>query len=398
MARTPESWIVFALMLALALTGCRSGSPGVESRAEPAFEEICMVTKYHGWAIASGGVFRTLDGGVTWWSVTPPGIEKASSPSACWFFSDATTAWLVVDREDATGAAESDGVLFSTIDGGRHWTRSEAPFASARLFVNRDDNRTTGWALKRHGPASGSEPVELYRMESDGAWKLVHRGRWPSDPADRRDSLPFGGLKKAIGFLPDGRTGWVTVEYRGQDQLGFYMTMDGGETWRVPDLPIPPDLEGGIIEVLPPRFFDGAAAGRGVLPVIFHFIRERNQYGEFAAVFFVTETGGVSWRAASVLRAKGHRPLVSVVDDANWWVLADALAEAKLHATHDAGATWAEVGSVRQALQVQFVTPVDGWALSDNNGRSVLLRTTDGGSNWCRVPVTRRIGRFKRPD
>ncbi|MGE5484687.1 MAG: WD40/YVTN/BNR-like repeat-containing protein [Ignavibacteriales bacterium] len=392
MACTWKCRMTLPLIVGLAITGGQSSSPWVRTRVDLAFDEIHMVTKCHGWAIVSGGVFRTLDGGVTWWPVTPPGVKKVSNSSAGWFFMDATTAWLLVDGEHAAGAKASDGVLFSTTDGGRHWSWSEVPFASARLFIGRDEKRTI-WALKRYGPASGSEPVELYRMENDGAWTLLHRGQGPPDPTHRKDSLPFGGLTKAVGFLPDGKTGWVTVEYRGQDQLGFYMTTDGGRTWRAPNLPIPPHLEGSIIEVLPPRFSGEAVAESGILPVIFRSVREGGQYGEFTAVFFVTESGGVSWRAASLLRAKGHRPLIAVADAANWWVLADSFAESKLYAAHDAGATWVEVGTVREALQIQFVTPADGWALSGENGQSVLLRTIDGGRNWLRVPVRRKAVR-----
>lgn len=195
-----------------------------------------MVTKHHGWAVASQGLFRTLDGGVNWWSVTPPGVKGVSGSSADWFFLDATTAWLLVNEEHAV---ESRGVLFSTTDGGKYWSGSEVPFTSARLFITADERQTIGWALKRYGPASGSEPVDLYRMERGGHWVLVHRGEGPSNPAPGRDSLPFAGLKNAVGFLPDGKAGWVTVEYRPPGQLGLYVTSDCGKTWRVPDVPIP---------------------------------------------------------------------------------------------------------------------------------------------------------------
>ncbi len=346
---------------------------------EIAIKEIHMVTKYHGWAIALDGVFRTLDGGVSWSSAAPPGVKKVNGSSADWFFLDSTTAWLLVDEERA---GESRGVLFTTIDGGKHWSRYEVPFASASLFIAGYGKRTMGWALKRYGPALGSEPVDLYRMKGDGAWILVHRGECPSDPGAGRDRLPFGGIKKSVGFMPDGKTGWTIVEHRAPDRLGFYMTTDGGKTWRVPDLPIPLHLEGSIIEV--------GQVNHGILPVIFHLAGGESRYGDFAAVFFVTEDNGASWRAASILRAKGCKPLIAVADAADWWVQADSLSESSMYATHDAGATWAEMNGVRRALQVQFVTPADGWALSEDNGRSVLLRTTDGGNNWLRVPVKRK--------
>ncbi|MGE5483481.1 MAG: WD40/YVTN/BNR-like repeat-containing protein [Ignavibacteriales bacterium] len=142
--------------------------------------------------------------------------------------------------------------------------------------------------------------------------------------------------------------------------------------------------------MFPPRFFVEGQARHGILPVVFHLVQEGKEYGDFAVVFFVTENGGTTWKASSVLWAKGYRPLIAVADATNWWVLVDSLSESQLYATHDAGATWTEVANVRRASQIQFVTAVDGWALTEDNGQSILLRTTDGGKNWFQVPVKRK--------
>lgn len=333
----------------------------------PVFQEIHMVTPNDGWALASQGLLRTRDGGLTWQAVTPPGVQNTARVN--WFVLDGDTAWLLVSDNGR-------GILFHTADGGKQWDKGEVPFKRATLFFHRVGDQSRGWALKDYGAASGNHPVDLYEMGSDPAWVLVHQGEGPHNPAARPGSLPYPGTKTGLVFQPDGRTGWVTVERREPEEYGFYRTTDGGETWTRQALPVPCGLEGNVIHMTAPRFFPGTQAKNGVLPLVFQ------KGSDYVAVFFATQDGGATWKATAPFPAGGQKPLITMADATNWWVLSDS----RLHATRDGGATWTEVGRLAGAVQLQFVGPARGWALARADSGIILLRTTDGGQTWIELP------------
>ena len=73
-----------------------------------------------GWAATARGLSSTVDGGVSWEPVSPPGVIPAQIRGVR---ISGTQGWLVV----ATGGRKTPLALYSTADRGRTWTSSSLP-------------------------------------------------------------------------------------------------------------------------------------------------------------------------------------------------------------------------------------------------------------------------------
>ncbi len=101
-----------------------------------------MLDALNGWGIGgphasgnSGHVFRTADGGGTWFEVTPPMIAAAASDvdslGAVGFFLNANSAWVTY-QFTGTPKVPANPVVWKTTDGGKTWQAS-APLNTSDL-------------------------------------------------------------------------------------------------------------------------------------------------------------------------------------------------------------------------------------------------------------------------
>ncbi|MCG0276045.1 MAG: hypothetical protein L5655_07795 [Thermosediminibacteraceae bacterium] len=324
-----------------------------------------MVTKNEGWAIGLNKVYRTIDGGARWEDVTPQGAEKIHT----WYFLNSDLGWILSSRD-------SKGILYRTENGGRHWVQEEVPFNLGLLFFIPSEKSYNGWALKDYGPASGSSPVDVYKL-MNGSWSLIHKGQGPDTTLEKPGTLPYAGDKNGFVFLPDAKTGFVTIEYREPGKYGLYVTRDGGYTWLQSILPIPSEYRKSGIYITAPAFFKtDEKEYAGILPVWF-----MNKEDDYSVVFFITHDKGESWTGTTPLRTKERIVSINITDISHWWVLT----EAKLYGTRDGGNTWTQLDYPEGAVQVQFVNPEIGWALVKLDTGTGILRTDDGGVSWKRL-------------
>ena len=140
---------------------------------------IHMIDSTTGWILcADGSVLRTSDGGLNWSDVTPPALlqlkwhpfEEGS------LFSDASTAWIAVERGSSTSLS------FHTSDAGQTWQEGTI----------RTDDASAG-----AGPR-----YEITAISPQEAWAL--------DTTDIAASTTGGSLTGVVGL---------------------YHTTDGGQTW-----------------------------------------------------------------------------------------------------------------------------------------------------------------------
>jgi photosystem II stability/assembly factor-like uncharacterized protein len=288
-------------------------------------EDLVFVDRKHGWFVTNDCVAgraivdRTSDGGRTWTPARVRPTNCAAGSALALSFVDRRHGWLVRTFENGPGAE-----LASTVDGGRTWSRSrELPLLGRVAF------------------------------------------RSPRD-----------------GWL--GRSDFRTVR-------NLFVTADGGMTWRARTLPLPSGWPGARVLPDVPTFF----GLRGVLPVTLFTARRSG------VAFYVTNDGGRTWRAQAVERVGFRTLLRSnpfpryvptaVASPRDWWAVV-RIAVPRVLATRDAGRHWRASGppveSRASFARIDAVTSTSAWLiLGTPDGRTDLLATGDGGRSWRRLGV-----------
>ncbi len=367
-------------------TATGSGAPGVVPEAGSqtgpalALSTLQMVSATSGWATgwtvdrSRGGVLRTSDGGAEWQIISPRDVDPTRIENS--FFLDGTHAWLAVSAgREATAHPISTTLNFlRTVDGGATW-QSIAPLhflSSGPGWLDFIDPQH-GWYMANLSQAAGSMAVELYQT-TDGGLHWASVSVTAGEPSlSTPGSLPVECNKTGIAFA-DAETGWAT----GHCTTGgvfFYVTRDGGRTWRSQSLRPPADAPSDLFatcdcETTPPVF---ATARDGITPVKI-FVSEHE------AVLYVTKDGGQTWQPSQLASNRLLRPPVFVSPNDGW-----VTDEVDLFVTHDGGLTWTTAGhlpDLRLLGTFDFVDLKNGWL----TGGVQVYATHDGGVTW--QPIT----------
>jgi hypothetical protein len=159
---------------------------------------------------------RTTDGGKSWTTGPFLSSDQTGYPATCFMdFVDPFAGWVVVKQQ--TSSNSSEGLLFSTLDGGESWIPLTIPSGNPVRFVTPLD----GWTLG--GPGRDA----LYQSNDGGtSWQL-------------RFLFPGFDWRYDIYDLPtftspqDGILPMIATEVD-QTEVWFFVTHNGGSTW-VPD-------------------------------------------------------------------------------------------------------------------------------------------------------------------
>jgi photosystem II stability/assembly factor-like uncharacterized protein len=316
---------------------------------------------------STGSRTRLLAGdGRSWRDVTPPHVRFQLEDLV---FLDRRHGWLVTN-DCAAGRALVD----RTSDGGRTWaaahvrpTNCAAGSALALSFVD----QLHGWLVRTFENGPGAELA-----------RTVDGGRTWS----RARELPLLGR---VAFRT-AREGWLArSDFLAVPNL--FVTTNGGLTWRPRKLLLPGGW--GDARSFPdvPTFF-GAS---GVLPVSLFTPRRSG------VAFYVTSDGGQSWRVQSVRRVGFRTLLRSspfpryvpnaVASPSTWWVV-PRIAVLRVLVTRDAGRHWRRSSPAAvSGLASARIAAAGGTAwltLRMRSGRTQLLATRDAGRTWrpLRVP------------
>jgi len=326
-----------------------------------------------GWGIAAnddGYLLRTVNGGTTWLNATPPGLTGVGYSTNLSVL-DVNTVWMLVPNVDFF-----TGILFRTIDGGLTWASVAVPFGGAGIqFLD----ASTGRVLAGRGVGLGSNAVEMYQSSDGGAtWISVFK----NDPnrADSSDSLPMSGIKNGMIFL-DTNTGWVTGTRPVDGEVFLFGTHDGGVSWSLQSIPLPPSYETYQYMPQAPVFF----GSDGFLPLLIYLP------GTTGFTFYTTHDGGTTWTGDPTNPNR-------MVRSPGQYAFADALhgwcwdGGSNLYFTIDGAKTWGgkviSLDLSERLSQLEFVPGTDGqftgWALTslDDDGHSQLYQTIDMGGSW----------------
>lgn len=343
----------------------RIDAPRVDA---PAIIELNMFNELEGWAVTEAGIVRTNDGGITWYDVTPPEMDRAGYSIEA-FFLDSNHAW--VQKPDLENFPTS-GTMYRTTDGGRTWTELVTPFSGGDLNFLDAEN---GWMLADLGVGAGSNAVAVYQTTTAGTvWEQMYT----NDPnnASASDSLPLGGLKSDLVPL-NMETAWVTGVVYAPGDVYLYRTDDGGRSWRPVLVELPPGAE---------NFELGIDNGQmQFVSAMDGYLVPRMTGDSIQTAIYVTHDAGNSWALTpTILDGAGDSAFLTAQD-------AILYTGEQFHVTHDSTRTWTGVAPDilfgETFISMEFVNPLSGWVITmdpSTNQRS-LYRTHDGGSTWLPV-------------
>src|SRR5215813_3778417 len=72
--------------------------------------------------VASGGLFRTTDGGVSWTAITDAKVQLGSTGSVAVAESDPNVIYLGTGSDDVRSNVSTGRGIYKTVDGGKTWT------------------------------------------------------------------------------------------------------------------------------------------------------------------------------------------------------------------------------------------------------------------------------------
>lgn len=312
-----------AAMVAVAIVTLVQAWGGWAPQPSPAaarLRGVSAVSAAVAWASGHRGtVLRTVDGGVTWTRVSPPGADALDFRDIEAL--DAETAYVL-----AIGAGDDSRIL-KTTDGGRRWTTQ---------FVNDDPRKffdaIAFWDAQR-GLAVG-DPVDgrftVIRTTDGGAtWVPVPAAGMP--PALEGD----GAFAASGTCLVTHGAAHAWFASGGGARARVYRSTDLGFTWRVSETPVAAGLpSAGIFSLAFADVHTGLAVGGD-------YRKERETSDNIAR----TTDGGVTWSSAGMARLRGFRSAVlSVPGSGGRTVL--AVGPAGTDRSDDGGATWRATGDV----------------------------------------------------
>lgn len=291
-----------------------------------------------------------------------------------------------VDKQEGW-AAGADGVIWHSIDGGKHWERQPTG-TRAVLRAIHFLNPYTGFAVGREEQPHGAGSTGVILFTDDGGL------RWSRLPCPSLAGLNY------VRFFSD-RMGLVAGDGSDTHGSGMFVTTDGGRSWHAVAGPRCPtwlagdfrDSQTGVLAgawgrlatvrdgVFNPADVD-KLGGRGV-----RAIRVQGQRGvacgEGGLVLLSHDSAGERWGFAdlkipSEIAAACDFDAVALVDQHIW--VAGRPGSVVFHSP-DFGRTWETqfTGQKVPLHSLQFLDAQTGWAVGE---LGTMLGTTDGGTTW----------------
>ncbi|HEY7315593.1 MAG TPA: YCF48-related protein, partial [Gemmataceae bacterium] len=291
-----------------------------------------------GWAIGDEGViWHTIDGGKHW-ERQPSGV-RASLRGL--HFLDPFTGW-VVGREELPNGAGTAGVVLYTKDGGIKWQRvmlNMLPGLNRVRFVGEQSGYKIGYLV---GDGNDTHPSGVFLTTDSGrSWQPVPGARSASWLAAAFDANGEGALAGAWNRL-------ATVR---KDRV-FQVNMD--------------TLGGRSLRDLQLRGDDAIAVGQGGL--VLRSTRTRGSTWDYVTNLKLPENVRRAWDFHAVHGVGSH-----------YWIVGRPGSVA-LH-SEDRGQKW-EVVRIGQPLPlngIYFTDEKHGWAVGEFG---TIAATSDGGKSW----------------
>jgi len=240
-------------------------------------------------ATASGGVWKSTDGGIRWKPIFDE-QPTASIGSIAIAPSDPSVVYVGSGEANIRGNAAQGNGIYKSSDAGRHWTRVWAQDGQVGTMVVHPRDPDVAFAAVLGKPFGPNPERGVYRTKDGGkTWqRVLHKDpdTGASDVAmdPQNPSVLFAGLWQAR------RRPWELVS--GGPGSGLYVSRDGGDTWtQLKEKGLPEGVWGkvgvGVAPSDPRRVYALIEAEKGGL--------------------FRSDDGGETWTLASAHRSLRQR-------------------------------------------------------------------------------------------
>ena len=180
-------------------------------------------------AAASGGVWKSTDGGVKWTSVFDD-QPVASIGSLAIAPSNPNVVYVGSGEANIRGNVAEGNGIFKTVDGGKNWTHVWKQRGQIGTMVVHPTNPDIAFAAVLGRPFGANPERGVYRTKDGGkTWEQVLKKDADSGASD----IAMDPNNPAIlfaGFWQARRTPWDLTS--GGPGSGLYVSRDGGDTWK----------------------------------------------------------------------------------------------------------------------------------------------------------------------
>jgi len=325
---------------------------------------------------AEGGVFKTTDGGASWF----PTFDDESSlsiGSVAVDPNDPETVWVGTGEPNGGGGSVTYGGtgVFRSTNGGATWTNTGLPESRyiGRVVVDPSDSDRVFVAVLGAMWSTSPERGVYRTTDAGGTWEQVHA---------LNDST---GAVDVVVHPTDSDLVWAAMWERtrapdnlnyGGDGSGIWRSTDGGDSWSELTSGLPAGPSVGRIGI------SIAASSPGTLYAIYADASP----GSFVGVFRTTN-GGDTWTQTS------DGALGNLYSSYGWWfgnLRVDPTDANRVFVlgleywrTTNGGGSWSNVGSSMHVDHHAQAFGADGTIWEGNDGG--MYRSTNGGTVWTKL-------------
>lgn len=366
-ARHSSPWrrvLLTAVVVLMAVTvGAATGwyaRPVTTFAAAREVRDAQLVTPNTGWALTRTRLARTDDGGTTWSTITPVGVDPRAIRDV--HFIDATRGWLVAAGALSAARQATELTLHRTTNGGVTWlpsiigaTRFGAP---GSIYLHFADPRVGYVNVSLEGSPSVG-PSQLFVTRDAGL-------TWADSPSPARGRV---GGSASLSWIAGGPGGFTRL----------YASVDTGTSWSRVAVPLAPTRAGSSAIYGRPLSINATEA---IVPVSFSGDKTPG------VGFYVTRDSGTTWTLASdvmtpTLVSEDVPVATAIPNDATFIAV---LPRGNVAYVIEAGTprTIQTLGLAPGVFEVWFPTPSVGWAITFAAGpeRGRLFATADGARTW----------------
>ena len=321
---------------------------------------------------ATGGVFKTTDGGVHWYPIFD-GFEVQSIGAIAISDSDPNIVWVGTGEAFIRGHISIGNGVYKSTDAGKTWSHMglDKTGRTSRVIIDPKNPNIVYVAAMGHCYGPQQERGVYRTIDAGKTWERVlfidentGAGDLVMDPNNPR--ILFAGMWQLIIY------GWGRES--GGPGSGLYMSRDGGSTWK--------HLTGhGLPE--PPLGKIGLAIAPSNSNRIYALIETADK-----GVLWRSESGGGDWVLVSSDETLNRRPhyysrMAVLPDNPNELYF---LTQLEMHMSIDGGVTSRDVLAVWPDNHDMWIDPLNPNRLIIANDRYVNI-STNRGKTWMRASL-----------